>query len=61
MSPVAVSAVERVRAAYAAIGAAGRPEVWITLRPAGEAMAEAAVIDASVAAGGELQAAWPAR
>ena len=28
------SAVDRVRAAYAAIGAAGRPEVWITLRPA---------------------------
>ena len=54
MSPVAVSAVERVRAAYAAIGAAGRPEVWIALRPAGEALAEAAVIDASVAGGGEL-------
>jgi allophanate hydrolase len=51
---VAVSAVERVRAAYAAIGAAGRPEVWIALRPAGEALAEAAVIDASVAGGGEL-------
>jgi allophanate hydrolase len=51
---VAVSAVERVRAAYAAIGAAGRPEVWIALRPAGEALAEAAVIDARVAGGGEL-------
>ena len=51
---MAVSAVERVRAAYAAIGAAGRPEVWITLRPAGEALAEAAVIDASVAGGREL-------
>jgi len=41
-----VSAVERVRAAYAAIEAASRPEVWITLRPAGEALAEAAVTDA---------------
>jgi allophanate hydrolase len=49
-----VSAVDRVRAAYAAIGAAGRPEVWIALRPAGEALAEAAVIDASVAGGAEL-------
>jgi allophanate hydrolase len=52
--PVAVSAVERVRAAYTAIGAAGRPEIWITLRPQGEALAEAAVIDASVAEGEEL-------
>jgi allophanate hydrolase len=49
-----VSAVERVRAAYTAIGAAGRPEIWITLRPEGEALAEAAVIDASVAEGEEL-------
>jgi allophanate hydrolase len=46
-----VSAVDRVRAAYAAIDAAGRPEVWITLRPPGEALAEAAMIDASVADG----------
>jgi allophanate hydrolase len=44
-----VSAVERVRAAYAAIEKAGRPEVWITLRPAGEVLAEAASIDASEA------------
>ena len=49
--PVAANTVERVRAAYAAIAAAGRPEVWITLRPPGEALAEAAVIDASVADG----------
>jgi allophanate hydrolase len=54
VSPVAVSAVDRVRAAYAAIGAAGRPEVWITLRPEGEALAEAAVIDARVADREEL-------
>jgi allophanate hydrolase len=54
VSPVAVSAVDRVRAAYAAIGAAGRPEVWITLRPAGGALAEAAVIDTRVADGEEL-------
>jgi allophanate hydrolase len=49
-----MSAVERTRAAYAAIGAAGRPEVWITLRPAGEALAEAAGIDARAAEGEEL-------
>jgi allophanate hydrolase len=46
-----MSAVARVTAAYAAIDAAGRPEVWITLRPAAEALAEAAAIDAAVAAG----------
>ena len=52
--PVAANAVERVRAAYAAIGAAGRPEVWITLRPASEALAEAAGIDARVMDGADL-------
>jgi allophanate hydrolase len=51
---VAASAVERVRAAYAAIGAADRPEVWITLRPAEEVLAEAAGIDARVADGADL-------
>ena len=51
MRPVVVSTVDRVRAAYAAIGAAARPEVWITLRPPGEALAEAAMIDARVADG----------
>ena len=50
----ASSAVARVKAAYDAIDAAGRPEVWITLRPAAEALAEAAAIDAAVAAGGKL-------
>ena len=44
-----MSAVERVRAAYAAIDEASRPEIWITLRPADEALAEAAGIDARVA------------
>ena len=54
MSSGPVSAADRVRAAYAAIAAARRPEVWITLRPAGEALAEAAGIDARVAGGAEL-------
>jgi allophanate hydrolase len=49
-----MSAFERVRAAYAAIDAAGRPEVWITLRPAADALAEAEVIDARTAAGEAL-------
>ena len=49
-----MSAVARVTAAYAAIGAARRPEVWITLRPAAEALAEAAAVDAAVTAGGRL-------
>jgi allophanate hydrolase len=46
-----VSAADRVRAAYAAIGAADRPEIWIALRPEAEAVAEAERIDARVAAG----------
>ena len=54
MSPVVVSSVERVRAAYAAIGAARRPEIWITLRPESEALAEAVGIDARVADGAKL-------
>ena len=49
-----MSAAGRVRAAYAAIDAASRPEAWITLRPAGESLAEAAGIDARVAAGESL-------
>ncbi|HEX6523377.1 MAG TPA: allophanate hydrolase [Streptosporangiaceae bacterium] len=44
--PGQFGAVERVRAAYAAIDAASRPEIWVTLRPAGEALAEAADVDA---------------
>ena len=54
LSPVAANAAGRVRAAYAAIAAAGRPEVWITLRPASEAEAEAAEIDARVMDGADL-------
>jgi allophanate hydrolase len=46
-----MSAVARVTAAYAAIKAAGRPEVWITLRPAADALAEAEAVDARTAAG----------
>ena len=49
-----MSAVARVTAAYAAIDAVGRPEVWITLRLAAEALAEAAAVDAAVAAGEQL-------
>jgi allophanate hydrolase len=48
------AATERVRAAYAAMAAAGRAEVWITLRPEAEALAEAALVDARVAAGERL-------
>ena len=49
-----MSAADRVRAAYAAISAAGRPEVWITLRPPDDALAEAASIDARTAQGEKL-------
>jgi allophanate hydrolase len=49
-----VSAVERVRAAYAANAVAGRPEIWITLRPQADALAEAEAVDARVAAGEQL-------
>lgn len=41
-----MSAVDRVRAAYAAIEAAARPEIWITLRPLNDALADAELIDA---------------
>jgi allophanate hydrolase len=45
---------ERVQAAYAAIAVADRVEVWITLRPEAEALAEAMLVDARVAAGERL-------
>jgi allophanate hydrolase len=48
------AAADRVRAAYAAITAADRPEVWITLRPEGDALAEAARVEARAAAGEPL-------
>jgi allophanate hydrolase len=41
-----MSAAEAVRAAYARIAAADRPEVWITLRDEADAVAEAAALDA---------------
>jgi allophanate hydrolase len=49
-----VTAVERVRAAYAAIEAADRPEVWIALRDEADVLADAEAIDARVAAGDDL-------
>ncbi len=49
-----MTAVERVRAAYAAIGEADRPEVWIALRDEAAALADAEAIDARVAAGEDL-------
>jgi allophanate hydrolase len=49
-----MSAVERVRAAYAAIDAVDRPEIWIFLRPLADALADAEAVDAAVAAGEDL-------
>jgi allophanate hydrolase len=49
-----VTALERVRAAYAAIEAAERPEIWIFLRPMEDALSDARVVDAAVAEGAEL-------
>lgn len=44
----------RVAAAYARIAEVDRPEVWITLRPRDEVVAEAAALEARLAAGAEL-------
>jgi allophanate hydrolase len=49
-----MTAVERVRAAYAAIDAVDRPEIWIALRPLGDALADATTIDAAAQAGADL-------
>lgn len=49
-----MSAVERVKAAYVRITEVDRPEVWVTLRPRADALADAAVVDARVAAGEQL-------
>lgn len=46
-----MTAAERVRAAYAAIAQADRPEIWIALRPLADALADAEAIDR---AGGQL-------
>nr|WP_313777049.1 allophanate hydrolase [Mycobacterium sp.] len=40
-----MKAVERVRAAYAAIEAADRPEIWIMLRPLADALSDAEHVD----------------
>ncbi len=40
-----MKAVERVRAAYAAIAAADRPEIWIMLRPLADALSDAEHVD----------------
>src|SRR5690349_2799013 len=44
----------RVKAALAAIEAADRPEIWITIRGGDDLLAEAASIDAAVAGGADL-------
>ncbi|KGM14081.1 allophanate hydrolase [Cellulomonas bogoriensis] len=49
-----MSAVARVRAAYQRIEDVARPEVWVTLRPVDDALADAAGVDARVAAGEDL-------
>ncbi|MEU5055105.1 MULTISPECIES: allophanate hydrolase [unclassified Streptomyces] len=49
-----ITAVERVRAAYARIAQVDRPEVWIGLRPQAAAESDAAAVDAKVAAGDRL-------
>src|SRR5690242_14680294 len=58
-SSAAVTATEtgaaaRVRAAYARIAEADRPEVWIALRAEEEALADAEEVDRRVATGEEL-------
>ncbi|WP_269726640.1 amidase family protein, partial [Rhodococcus sp. R1101] len=54
VSPARVSATDRVLAALRRIGEVERPEVWITLRGADDLLAEAAAVDARVAAGESL-------
>lgn len=54
MTTTTAAATERVRAALAAVEAAQRPEIWISLRDGDELLAEAASVDAAVAAGAEL-------
>jgi allophanate hydrolase len=49
-----MSAVERVRAAYARLREVDRPEIWISLRPEADAVAEAEAVDARDAAGERL-------
>lgn len=49
-----MSAVDRVRAAFRAIAAVDRPEIWIHLRPEDDVLSEAAAVDARLAAGERL-------
>jgi allophanate hydrolase len=49
-----ITAVERVRAAYARIAQVDRPEVWICLRPQAQTEADAAAVDKRIAAGERL-------
>ncbi|RFA20830.1 allophanate hydrolase [Subtercola boreus] len=48
------TSVDRVTAAYARLRALDRPEIWISIRDEQDALAEAATIDARVAAGESL-------
>jgi allophanate hydrolase len=54
MKSANAGATARVRAALAAIEAADRPEIWITVRAADALLADAAAVDDAVAAGGDL-------
>jgi allophanate hydrolase len=49
-----VSAVSRVREAYGRLAEVDRPEIWISLRDETDAAADAAEIDARLAAGAQL-------
>ena len=49
-----MTATERVTEAFRAIAAADRPEVWIALRAEADALADAELLDARVAAGEDL-------
>ncbi|MGY1839958.1 MULTISPECIES: allophanate hydrolase [unclassified Modestobacter] len=49
-----MTAVARVRAAFRAIAEVDRPEIWVHLRPEQDVLAEAAAVDARVAAGERL-------
>ncbi|MFI8829622.1 allophanate hydrolase [Streptomyces afghaniensis] len=51
-----VTATARVEAAYDRIESAGRPEIWIHLRPRGEVLAEAAAIDPALPLAGLVAA-----
>jgi len=54
MSARGATAVQRVHAAYDAVAAADRPEIWIFLRPKEDALADAAAVDAAVDSGIDL-------